>query len=426
MLYGILTAITALLLAALLSALVRAPALRLGLVDRRRPRPVPLLGGAAVVVGTCLVAAAGGWTGAAPLSDTVAHLLAAGAAVAVLGLAADVWRLRTPLLLLGAAVAAAFVVPYDETGVPAGVVAVVWIACVAAAFRGLDHADGLAGTVGVLTAFGAGACAAAEMMDDLAVLLSVLAAALTGFLMHNWHPARVAFGACGSLFTGFVLACAVVLTRAGYDPVSSAAVMFALTATVSADAVLVAVSRRLVRRPSARRAPDHVAHRLRRLGLTPQGATVLLGAGTFASVLVGVLVHTGLLARTGVLWVAGAALAAVVALLRVPAVRGPRRPGGPATFRTRTGVHEARQRTGPHEVRHRTGAHDTRSRADLAGDPRSRTDLAGGRSRADPAGASGRRRTALPGPARQPGSRPDSDRRAASPQVSAPLRVRDG
>ncbi|NED35508.1 undecaprenyl/decaprenyl-phosphate alpha-N-acetylglucosaminyl 1-phosphate transferase, partial [Streptomyces sp. SID8499] len=62
MLYGIATATTALLLAAVLSALFRAPALRLGLVDRRRVRPVPLLGGVAVVASTCLVAAAGGWT----------------------------------------------------------------------------------------------------------------------------------------------------------------------------------------------------------------------------------------------------------------------------------------------------------------------------------------------------------------------------
>ncbi|QKW28565.1 undecaprenyl/decaprenyl-phosphate alpha-N-acetylglucosaminyl 1-phosphate transferase [Streptomyces seoulensis] len=328
MLYGIATATTALLLAAVLSALFRAPALRLGLVDRRRVRPVPLLGGVAVVASTCLVAAAGGWTGAAPLGAGVGRLLAAGAGVAVLGLVADVWRLSNRILLVGTAVAAAFVVPYDETGVPAGLAAVAWIACVAAAFRGLDHADGLAGTVGVLTAFGAGACAAAELMDDLAVLLSILAAALTGFLMHNWHPARIAFGACGSLFTGFVLAASAVLVRTGYDAGPTAAALFGLTALASADAVLVVLSRRLAGRPLRRRGPDHLAHRLRRLGLTPPGATVLLSVAAFATVLVGVLVHTGWLAPTGALWAAGAVLAAVLGLLRVR-VYGPRRPGGP-------------------------------------------------------------------------------------------------
>jgi UDP-GlcNAc:undecaprenyl-phosphate GlcNAc-1-phosphate transferase len=323
-LYGILAAIAALLLAALLAALLRVPLLRAGCVDRRRARPVPLLGGVAVVLAAGLVAGVGDWTGVAPLGDGVGDLLVAGAGVAGLGLVADVWRLKTRFLVFGTAVAAACVVPYGETGVPAGLLAVGWIVFVAVAFKGLDHADGLAGTVGVVTAFGVGACAAAEVMDGLAVLLSVLAAALTGFLMHNWHPARMTLGACGSLFTGFVLASAAVLTRTGHDLVSSACVLFALTAVASADAVLVLLSRRLAGRPLLRGGPDHLAHRLRRLGLTPQGAVVLLGIGSFSGVLVGVLVHNAWAGDSAVMWVVGGALVVVLGLLKVP-VYGTRR-----------------------------------------------------------------------------------------------------
>jgi UDP-GlcNAc:undecaprenyl-phosphate GlcNAc-1-phosphate transferase len=156
------------------------------------------------------------------------------------------------------------------------------------------------------------------------VLLSVLAAALTGFLMHNWHPARMTLGACGSLFTGFVLASAAVLTRTGHDLVSSACVLFALTAVASADAVLVLLSRRLAGRPLLRGGPDHLAHRLRRLGLTPQGAVVLLGIGSFSGVLVGVLVHNAWAGDSAVMWVVGGALVVVLGLLKVP-VYGTRR-----------------------------------------------------------------------------------------------------
>ncbi|MFF8591868.1 undecaprenyl/decaprenyl-phosphate alpha-N-acetylglucosaminyl 1-phosphate transferase [Streptomyces sp. NPDC015220] len=409
MLYGIATATAALLLAAVLSALFRVPALRLGLVDRRRVRPVPLLGGVAVVVSTCLVAAAGGWTGTAPLGEGVGRVLAAGAGVAVLGLVADVWRLRNRILLVGTAVAAAFVVPYDETGLLGGVAAVAWIACVAAAFRGLDHADGVAGTVGVLTAFGAGACAAAEMMDDLAVLLSILAAALTGFLMHNWHPARIAFGACGSLFTGFVLAASAVLVRTGYDPGPTAAVLFALTATASVDAVLVVLSRRLAGRPVRRRGPDHLAHRLRRLGLTPPGAAVVPGAATFAAVLVGVLVHTGWLAPTGALWTAGVALAAVLGLLRVR-VYGTRRPAG-----ARGGGTGAHRHTGFHTLGTTTSA--------TAGARTSADDAYGTRSRADGRNGGpalrlpgGRKGSKAPGVPRGPGADPRGGTRGEAPR----------
>ncbi|MGW0912912.1 MraY family glycosyltransferase [Streptomyces sp. NPDC002784] len=321
MLYGIAAATAALLLSAVLTALVRAPALRLGLLDRRCRRALPLGGGVAVVLVTCLVAAAGDRTGFAPLGSDIARLLVAAAAVAALGLVADVRRVKARFLVGGTAVAAACAVPYEETGVLGGLAAVGWIVGVTLAFRSLDHADALAGTVAVVTAFGVGACAAAEVMDGLAVLLSVLAAALTGFLMHNWPPARVGLGACGSLFTGFLLASAAVLTRAGYEGSASAGALFALTAVASADVVLVVAARRLAGRPVLRGGPDHLAHRLRRLGLTAQGAAVVLGAGGFGGVLVGVLVHLGWIAASAALWVGAAALIAVLLLLKVKRTR---------------------------------------------------------------------------------------------------------
>ncbi len=333
MLYGIAAATSALLLAAFLAALFRLPALRLGLVDRRRQRPLPLLGGTGVALATCLVVAAWEWAGIAPLGGEIRRLLIAAGAVALLGLVADVRRVKARFLAGGTAVAAACVVPYGETGFLLGVPAIGWIVVVSLGFRALDHADALAGTVGVVTAFGVGVCAAAEMMDALAVLLSVLAAALTGFLMHNWPPARIGLGSCGSLFIGFVLASSAVMTRAGHPPAASAGVLYALTALVTADVLLVVVSRRLAGRPLLRGGPDHLAHRLRRLGLTPPGAAVLLGILAFSGVLVGVLVHMGWAPRSCVYWVGAGALVAVLGSLRIK-VYGPRRqpsfpPGGP-------------------------------------------------------------------------------------------------
>ncbi|MDQ0908979.1 UDP-GlcNAc:undecaprenyl-phosphate GlcNAc-1-phosphate transferase [Streptomyces canus] len=358
MLYEILAAVAALLLAAALAALLRVPARRLGVIDRRRQRAVPLCGGVAVVLTTCLVVAAWEWTGAPPLGDGIRELLVAGSAVAALGLVADVRRVKARFLVCGTAVAAACVVPYGELGLGGGVLAVGWIVFVALGFRALDHADALAGTVGVVTAFGVGVVAAAEVMDGPAVLLSVLAAALTGFLMHNWPPARVGLGSCGSLFAGFLLASVAALARTGYALASSAEVLFALTAVAAADVLLVLLSRRLAGRPLLRGGPDHLAHRLRRLGLTPSGATVLVAAAAFSAVVVGVLVHIGWGTRTATLWVAGVTLAVVLGLLRVP-VYGLRRP---------TGVHRVGRQavvrgTGAPGTGVRTGVHDIRRTA---------------------------------------------------------------
>lgn len=318
MLYGIVAAVMALLLSALLAAALRGPALRLGFVDRRRQRAVPLSGGSAVLTVTGLVAWAGDRTGVAPLGTGVGRLLVAGVCAGALGLVVDRWRLRWWVPLAGTVLAALAVVPYEETGAVGGLLAVGWIVSVTAAFRGLDHVDGLAGTVGVVTAFGTAACAAVDLMDGLAVLLSVLAAALTGFLLHNRHPARVGLGAGGALFTGFVLASAVVFVRAGYGAGSSAGVLFALTVVMCADAVLVVLSRRLARRPVRRGAPDHLGHRLRRLGLAPRGVTLLLGTGALGGAVVGFLTHAGWADGGGVWWVAALTIVLVLALVRVP------------------------------------------------------------------------------------------------------------
>lgn len=422
MLYGIVAAITALFLAAVLAALLRVPALRLGLLDRRqRQRRVPLFGGAAVVLATCLVAVAGDWTGIAPLGDGIEVLLVAGGAVAALGLVADVWRLNARFLVIGTAVAAAFVVPYGDTGVVAGVAGVGWITFVALAFRSLDHADGVAGTVGVVTAFGVAACAAVELMDGLAVLLSVFAAALTGFLMHNWPPARVALGACGSLFAGFLLAAAAVIARAGHDPVAGAGVLVALTAVAMADVVLVALSRRLARRPLLRGASDHLAHRLRRLGLTAQGVTVLVGAAAFAAVLVGVLVHAGWAEARAVLWVAGGALVVVLGMLRV-AVYGPPRARGRRDGRARRPrtAGAARAAGGAGGAGH--GAAGTLREARLTGRSAPRPEQRPGSA---PASVYAPRRQSEDR-AHHPEAGVRRTGRSVSPQVNASLRVRNG
>ncbi|KAB1987660.1 MraY family glycosyltransferase [Streptomyces triticiradicis] len=350
MLYGITAATAALLLTAALAGLLRSLSLRLGPAGgagpparRARPRtpgrskPVPLLGGLAVVGTTALVGWAGDWTGAAPLGPEAGELLVAGIVVALLGLAADLLPVPPVVCAAGVTVAAALTVPYDELGVPAGILAVAWTVFVTQAFRSLDHADGVMGTVGVITAFALSGCAAAEIMDGLAALLSVLAAALTGFLMHGWPPARIAPGRCGSLFAGFVLASAAVRVHAERPPGPGLGAAFALTAVAGADVLLVLVSRRRAGRPLLRPAPDHLVHRLRRAGLTRQGGLVVTGLAAFAAALVGLCIDLGWLGAGAAWWPAGAVAAVVVMGAVHPGPR-PRRdrphaipaPGGPA------------------------------------------------------------------------------------------------
>ncbi|MFC9291675.1 undecaprenyl/decaprenyl-phosphate alpha-N-acetylglucosaminyl 1-phosphate transferase, partial [Streptomyces sp. NPDC057052] len=176
----------------------------------------------------------------------------------------------------------------------------------------------------------------------------------------------------------------------GQDAATGAGVLFALTAVAVADVVLVVLARRTAGRPLLRRGPDHLAHRLRRLGLTPAGVAVAVGAAAFPGVLVGTLVHTGTLGAPAVLWVAGGVLVVVLVLWRVRArVPGQGR-GGPET-RAGRGA-RARQDPSPH---HRQ------------------------RPRRQPVSLVQPPRESAESPLRAP-------RRVASPQVSGSLRVRNG
>uniref|UniRef100_UPI001C2704F6 MraY family glycosyltransferase n=1 Tax=Streptomyces sp. AC495_CC817 TaxID=2823900 RepID=UPI001C2704F6 len=339
MLYGILAAASALLLTAVLSAAVRVPALRLGIVERRRGRRVPLLGGVAVLGGVGAVAWAGEWSEVAPLGREAGWLIVVGAGLGVFGLVGDVWRLPAVVRAAGVVVGAALVVPYRELGVLGGMAGVVWIALVVHGFKGMGRSDGVLGVVGAVTAFALSGCAAAEVMDGLATLFSVLAAALTGFLMHNWPPARVVIGTCGALFVGFLLAGGALHVYAvGYG--AGVGAPFALTAVATADAVLVLVSRKRAGRELWRGGPDHLAHRLRRVGLTPPGVVVVMGVAAAASTGVGLAIHMLWTQPRSAWWVAGATALVVLAMLFVPP--GPARPSPTAAHPASTGIHRPR------------------------------------------------------------------------------------
>lgn len=80
--------------------------------------------------------------------------------------------------------------------------AVIWIVAVANIYNFLDGIDGYAGLQGVLA--GIGLALLGEEMLMVAGL--AIAGACFGFLMHNWHPARIFMGDVGSATLGFLFA----------------------------------------------------------------------------------------------------------------------------------------------------------------------------------------------------------------------------
>ncbi|ARF76721.1 undecaprenyl-phosphate alpha-N-acetylglucosaminyl 1-phosphate transferase [Kitasatospora albolonga] len=336
------SAVAALFSTVVLAKGVRRAALRCGAGREPGGRPsragaVRRLGGATVVLGVGAAVAAGWGLGAAGGSGrAVGGLLAGAGAVAALGLVHELRPLPVPLRLAVQTGAATLTVCLAGLSLAAGVPAVIGIVLLTNAFALLDTADGALATVGAVTAAGLLACAAVEGLSGPALLPAALLAGLLGFLLHNWHPARIRPGASCSLFTGFALASSGALLLAAAPPERAAWAALPVLATVAlADTALVLASRRRASRPLLRNAGDHITHRLRRVRVTVPGTAVVLGLWAVVPVVTGTLVYGGLLHPALVLVPLAGSAAAVLALLRVPVYVAPPRTG---TRRPATGT----------------------------------------------------------------------------------------
>ncbi|MFJ4710418.1 undecaprenyl/decaprenyl-phosphate alpha-N-acetylglucosaminyl 1-phosphate transferase [Streptomyces anulatus] len=323
--------VAALFITVALAKGVRRAALRPHAPDesgRRAPRAAALrrTGGATVVLGVGTAVGVALWLGAAGDSaDSAAGLLAGAGIVAALGLVHDLKPFRAALRLPVQTAAAVLVVCLAGLSPAAGVLAVVWIVLVTNAFALLDHADGLLTTVGLVTSAGLLACAALGGDPALALLPATLVVSLAGFLLHNWHPARLRLGASGSQFTGFALAASGALIQEAAPSGRAAWAALPVLATVAlADTALLLISRRRAARSPLRDTDDHIAHRLRRVRVTVPGTAVLLALWTAVPVATATLVYAELLHPTFLLLPLAGTVAGVFALLRIPAYTPPR------------------------------------------------------------------------------------------------------
>jgi UDP-N-acetylmuramyl pentapeptide phosphotransferase/UDP-N-acetylglucosamine-1-phosphate transferase len=233
-------------------------------------QPVPRIGGLGVIAGIVL-----GWVLAAPEQSIL--LLAATVLLALVSLADDIRSLPVIFRLLfhtAAAVAAVSVVaPAVTASAVIWVAALVWMTNL---FNFMDGSDGLAGGMALL-GFGCyGLAALGEGDVAMAAISWSIAAAATGFLVFNFHPARVFLGDCGSIPIGFLAGALGLLGwRSGIWPVWFPCMVFA-PFVVDATATLL---RRLWRgEPFWQAHRDHYYQRLVRMGWGHR-KTALFGYG---------------------------------------------------------------------------------------------------------------------------------------------------
>lgn len=241
--------------AVLITPLVIRLAVRFGVLDipdaakKRHDQPVPLLGGLAVfaaLAAAIALALACGWLpGTYIRSKYALGILAASLILIVGGMLDDKYRLRpaqqiiwpilAALIIIGSGIGVKFItnpfggqlqldrfsyivlwwqgMPYRLTLV-ADIFTFCWLLGMTYTTKFLDGLDGL---VSGLAAIGALVVAAVSMMKevsqpDTALLALIVAGAFAGFLVFNFHPARIFLGEGGSTLAGFLLGTLAIIS----------------------------------------------------------------------------------------------------------------------------------------------------------------------------------------------------------------------
>ncbi|MSR56436.1 MAG: undecaprenyl/decaprenyl-phosphate alpha-N-acetylglucosaminyl 1-phosphate transferase [Planctomycetaceae bacterium] len=141
----------------------------------------------------------------------------------------------------------------------------------------MDGLDGLAGSVGAIIALAVAALAGWNQQAEVALLASLLGGSLLGFLLHNWPPARVFLGDCGSLPLGFLVGALSLESAAKKAAGMTLAVPIVLLCIPMFDTSMAILRRKLNGRQIGQGDRAHIHHCLRDRGLSPTQTLLALG-----------------------------------------------------------------------------------------------------------------------------------------------------
>lgn len=300
-----------------LTELVRKMALRFGVLDQPGERkvhgtPVPLLGGVAICVTVYLMVGVHlsllrpardlgfEWLEGHVLyflgdqvKTRLTGLAAGGGIIFALGVVDDLKALRPEIKLVFQTVAALILVfsgikinLFLDVPVIPQLLTVVWVVGMINAMNFLDNMDGLSAGVSLIAALSLFLTVLPHEETFNCVLLMVFAGSVAGFLYHNFHPAKIFMGDAGSMFCGYILATAPLLTTfyvaSTPSRVAVAAPLLALSVPIFDTASVVYIRWRngeSIMKGDKR----HFSHRLVQLGMSPRQAVefiYLVGAIT--------------------------------------------------------------------------------------------------------------------------------------------------
>jgi ECA_wecA: undecaprenyl-phosphate alpha-N-acetylglucosaminyl 1-phosphatetransferase len=299
----------------LLTPLIRHIAIEIGAVGEVRARdvhtvPTPRMGGLGMLIGftvAMLFASRIPFIEGLFAQSHQAWVILAGAImISLLGMADDLWDLDWMLKLAGQLLISVFVawgglqiisLPLGSlvTASPSLSMAITAFLIVAS-INAVNFVDGLDGLASGIVAIGGIAFAiysyiiarSSPSYASMATLIDIAMVGMcVGFILHNWHPAKLFMGDSGSMLLGYLITCASIVMTGRLDPASIHTSIYLpvfmpillpmLVLFLPILDMCLAIVRRLSKGQSPMH-PDrmHLHHRMLRIGHTVQGAVLIL------------------------------------------------------------------------------------------------------------------------------------------------------
>jgi len=282
---------------------------RLGVLDlpdlerKRHAAPTPRTGGMAICLSLAVgVLAAWGIGAAFGLLDGLSRptwwMLGSALALCAVGVWDDrfgmtarrklLWQIVSisPFVFLGRPTEPVMVLGWAiESPVISSGLILLWLVACSNFINLLDGMDGLAATLGIIICFATGGLASWNNQPDTLVLAVALGGSLAGFLLHNWPPARIFMGDCGSLPLGFLVGGLALQASAKKATGLTLVVPAVLLAVPLIDTSMAIVRRKLTGRKIGQGDRGHIHHTLRDRGLSSQQTLLAVGGmSLFAAV----------------------------------------------------------------------------------------------------------------------------------------------
>lgn len=258
---------------------------RFGILDKPNERkihskPVPLLGGVAIFASYALALLVN-----FRFSWQLKGVVIASFLILLAGLWDDIRELPAGVRLVVQILCSLLVVWFgvrlnivpDQVplaGVIDTVITVIWIVGITNALNFMDGIDGLAGGLAFIAAMAFFTIAYQTGQGYFAFLAITLAGACLGFLIFNFHPAKIFLGDTGSSFLGFSLASLAVMGEwAEKNPIVALSIPLLILAVMIFDMIYISISRIYQKKVRTFRewieyvGMDHLHHRLMGLGL---------------------------------------------------------------------------------------------------------------------------------------------------------------